>query len=124
MSNSTTETLSERDLERLAALMADNPEFAKKLVDAISEKLDEKFGWRQGELASGFEGIEGRFKAMNDKIDHMQNGIDTLVHNREYIDKGREIFESRTTSTLDGISRRLDSIDGHLSINTDTRRRA
>ena len=121
MSNHTTETLSEHNLAALAALMADNHEFAAKLADVIAEKLDKKFGWRQGELTSDFEKIEGRFKALDNKIDHMQTGIDTLVHNREYIDKGREIFESRTTRTLDEISRRLESIDGHLGI--DSKRR-
>ena len=43
-----TATVTEPDLEALAALMAENPEFAAKLADAIAAKLDEKYGWQQG----------------------------------------------------------------------------
>ena len=49
MHNRSTETIADHDPEALAmALIADNPEFAKKLVDAIAAKLDEKFGFQQG----------------------------------------------------------------------------
>ena len=114
---SITGTLSKRDLAEMVEKLAENPEFAAKLEDAISERLDKKYGWRQGELTSDFEKLEGQFKALNGKIDHMQHGIDTLAHNFTTFGERQDLFSRE----LGKVNTRLDSIDGHLGIKTNTR---
>ena len=97
--------------------MADNPEFAKKLVDAISEKLDEKFGWQQGWMSDRLDEISKKLDRSIEentrRFDSLDSGIADL---RERHDLHAGEFRK--------VKSRLDSIDGHLGINTDTRRRA
>ena len=109
--------LSENDLKVVANIVAKDPEFAKELVDAISEKLDEKFGWMQGH-------INDRLNQISKKLDR---SIEENTRRFDSLDSG--IADLRARHELhDGdfrkVNKRLDSIDGHLDINTDTRRRA
>ena len=75
---SITGTLSKRDLAEMVEKLAENPEFAAKLADAISERLDKKYGWRQGELTDGLEKLEGQYKELDRKFDRMQEGFNNL----------------------------------------------
>ena len=95
-----TETLSEHDLKVVANIMAKDPEFGKVLADAISEQLDNKYGWRQGELTDGFEKLEDQLKNMDTKLDHMQTGIDNLSHNMSGIIEAQQAEARNTKKSL------------------------
>ena len=45
-------------LKLLEDKMEEKPEFAKKIVDAIVEKLDQKFGRRQGDIFFELEELQ------------------------------------------------------------------
>ena len=116
MLNHTTETLGEHDLEALAALMADNPEFAAKLADAIAEKLGEKLygrGWNIAGIEEKLDKVLAKLDDHDNRFDRLDTSIADLRAKDDLID--REVRK---------VNNRLDSIDGHLGINTDTRRTA
>ena len=119
-----TETIVDHDLEALADLMAENHEFAAKLADAIAKKLDEKFGFRQGEMNAGFEALSKKVDTVSSKIDTVSENIDRqfdpLNHNFEMLGQRHTLFEG----DLRKVNDRLDDIAGHLGISTDKRRRA
>ena len=81
MPNHTTETLGEHDLRVVANIVAKDPEFAADVAEIIAEKLDEKFGWRQGRMRDDITELKGQFKALDQKFDRMEGGIDTLTKN-------------------------------------------
>ena len=122
--SNTSRSLTASDLKVVAELMAKDPEFAKELVEAISEKLDDKFGFRQGEMATGFEALSKKLDAVSLKIDtvaeNIDSGFNTIDHNFEMLGQRQRLFEGELRKVND----RLDSIDDHLSINTDKRRPA
>ena len=114
---SITGTLSKRDLAEMVEKLAENPEFAAKLADAISERLDKKYGWRQGH--------------MNDRLDEISEKIDRSIeeNTRRFDSLDSGIADLRARHELHAgefrkVNGRLDSIDRHLGINTDTRRPA
>ena len=124
MSNHSTETMSDHDLEALAELMAIDPRLAENVANIIAAKLDEKFGFRQGEMTAGFEALSKKVDNVSSKIDTLNENIDrrfnTIDHNFEMLGQGQTLFEGELRKVND----RLDSIDGHLGIETDQRRRA
>ena len=97
-------------IDYLVELMVDNP----KLVNL----LDKKFGEHLGDMKADIEELQQRQKDLGDKIDHMQQGIDTLAHNQQMFAEKQDMFGSRTTRAFEKINDRLDSIDGHLSISS------
>ena len=123
MHNLSTETIADHDLEALADLMAKNPEFASKLADAVAAKLDEKFGFRQGEMTPGFEALSEKMDRLSSKVDtmaeNMDRRFDTIDHNFDTLGQKLLLHDGEFRK----INGRLDKIDGHLGITTDTRRR-
>ena len=118
MPDHSTETLSDHDLSTLALLMADDPEFAAKLADAIAERLDEKFGWRQGDMRADINELKGKFKALDQKFDHMQGGIDTLTQNIQVFAERQETLARNSEKHIE---RKLEAhlvnvIDKHLGV--------
>ena len=93
--SNTSRSLAASDMKVVAKLMAKDPEFAKELVDEISKKLDRS--------------IEENTR----RFDSLDSGIADLRARHELHD-----------GYFRKVNKRLDSIDGHLDINTDTRRRA
>ena len=83
--------------------MADNPEFAKKLVDAIAARLDEKFGHRQGWMSEELDHLSERFDQMDRRFDRIDKRFNTLEHNVQLIGERMEIFERNTERRFDGI---------------------
>ena len=73
--------LSDQDIERLAALMAKDPKFAHELADAIATRLDEKYGFRQGEIIDDIEKVSGKIDGLSSKLDAMGHRFSTLEHN-------------------------------------------
>ena len=116
MHSRSTETIADHDPEALAvALMADNPEFAKKLVDAISAKLDEKFGFQQGWMSAQIGELPKKVDGLSSKIDTVAQNIDkrfdTLAHNQKVFAEKQELFELRTDRRLKDINERLGNGD-------------
>ena len=120
MPNPSTETLSEHNLERLAALMADNPEFAAKLAGAIAKKLNEDHGFDLGWLRTDIDDLKDGQKDIKATLDHHGELLDTMHHNIQDL-RGRHDLHG---GEFRKVNDRLDKIDGHLGINTDTRKRA
>ena len=84
MANHTTETLSERNLEALAVLMADNPDVWNKLAEKIAEKVGDRLYERGWSTA----GIERRLDKIDGKVSDLQDGMKTLTHNvRTYAER-------------------------------------
>ena len=108
MPNHITETLSEHNLEALVALMADNLKFVAKLADAIAERLDEKYGWGQGEIKADLETLQ---QGQKDLSENLGGKIDTLAHNFKMYGKRLDAFEGRTNRSFEAINRRLDGSD-------------
>ena len=105
-------TLSEHELNVVAKLVSKDPEFARVLADAISEQLDKKYGWRQGELTDGFEQLEVQLKNVNVKVDDlrkdMEKGFDNLSGNLQNVfDKQEALARNTKESLLKAIERRL-----------------
>ena len=118
MPKRSTETLSEYDLKALAVLMAKDPELVKTLVDALSETLDEKFGHRQGDVFFELDDLKGQFKALDQKFDHMQEGIDTLTHNLQvFAERQETVARDSEKRLLRAIDYRLGSTASNLSRN-------
>ncbi len=113
----TSRSLAASDMKVVAKLMAKDPEFAKELVDAISEKLDEKFGWMQGHMNDRLDEIS---KKLDRSIEENTRRFDSLDSGIADLRAGHELHDGYFRK----VNKRLDSIDGHLDINTDTRRRA
>ena len=120
MPDHSTGRFSDDELNSLAVLMADHPEFAAKLADAITERLDEKYGWRQGELADGFEKLSQKTDQILAKLEDHDMRFDTLDHNFQMLGEKVDL----TNSEVRKVNGRIDSIDRHLGINTDTKRSA
>ena len=120
MPDYSTETLSDHDLSTLAVLMADDPKFAAKLADAIAERLDEKFGRRQGDIFFELEELQKGQKKILNKLEDHDTRFDTLDRSIQDLRERHELH----AGDFRKVNKRLDSIDGHLGINTDTRRRA
>ena len=102
MPNHTT-ALSDRDFADLATLMADNPEFAAKLADAIAKRLDERYGWGQGEIKADLEVLKQGQKDLSDRIDRMQGGIDTLAHNQQMFGEKLQLVDGRLKKVEDHV---------------------
>ena len=100
-----TETLSEDNIALLADIMAENPEFAKKLVDAISKKLDEKFGHQQGWMSETLEDLSEKFDQMSSDMKHgfanVDKGLETLSHNMEMLGERQDLFDRRLKKSED-----------------------
>ena len=120
MAYSITEPLSEHDLEALAELMADNPELADRVANIIATKLDEKFGFRQGEMTAGFEDLKEGQKAIMAKLADHGELLNTMHHNIQDL-RSKHDLHGRHLDKIDG---RLGKIYGHLGLTTDTRKRA
>ena len=116
MLDSITGTLSEHDLEALAEMMADNPEFAKKLVDAISDKLDEKFGRKQGDIFFELDELKEGQKKILDKLEDHYKQFGTLDHNLQMFADRQEILAGDTEKRL------LKAIDDRLGSGAERRR--
>ena len=102
-----TETLSEHDITLLADIMADNPEFAKRLVDAISEKLDDKFGHQQGWMSGTLEELSEKLDQMSSDMKH---GFDNVDKRFDTIDQNMEMSGQRQ----DLFDRRIEKIEDRL----------
>ena len=107
MQNHTTETLSEHDLEALVTLMADNPEFAAKLADAISERLDKKYGWNQGCMRDKVEEMSGKLNAVSQDS---KRQFDTLCNNFEMLGDRQTLFEREMRSVNNSLQEIKDSL--------------
>ena len=105
--NYSTETLPEQEIKHLADIMADNPNFAEKLADAIAERLDEKYGFDQGWMKASIEELK---QGQNDLKQNMNRRFDTLEHNFKMFGEKQDLFE-REMMRVNG---RLDTIDGRL----------
>ena len=97
--------------------MADNPEFVAKLADALAERLDNKYGWDIGEMRVTLEKVSGKLETLSQDS---KRRFDNLDHNFKTFGDKQDLFERE----LGKINGRINSIDEHLGINTDTRRRA
>ena len=113
MPNPSTETLSEHDLKALAVLMTKDPEFAAKLAGAIAKKLNEDHGFDLGWLRVDINDLKDGQKGI-------KATLDTMHHNIQDLRARHELHDGEFRKVND----RLDRIDGHLGINTDTRKRA
>ena len=112
--------MSDHDLEALAVLMSKNPDFAAQLADAIAKRLDEDYGWGQGEIKADLEALQQGQKNLFVKLEDHDKRFNTIDHNFEMFDQRQTLFEGELRKVND----RLGKIDGRLGINTDTRRRA
>lgn len=111
MQKDTIERLTDHDISRLANLMADNPEFAKKLVDAISQKLDEKFGFHIGRMKDHLEQHDDQFKKINSKLDRMEGKIDTLSFNFKMMGERHELLERKVDRGFEKVSQSLERLE-------------
>ena len=113
--NNITTTLSEQEFDRLAELIADNPEFAKKLVDAISAKLDEKFGFQQGWMKDQVDKLSGEIDRLSSDMTagfrRVAEPMDTVEHNFKMMGERQDLFERKTEFQFKKIDRKVDSID-------------
>ena len=105
MLDHSTGTLSENDLKVVADIVAKDPEFAADVAEIIAEKLDEKFGWRQGDMRADIKELKGQFKELDQKFDHIQNGFDNLEGNlktfHERLDVEARKIEKRVVRAID-----------------------
>ena len=97
--------------------MADNPEFAAKLADALAERLGNKL------RDAGFDlsGIEQSLDTIQDTLKNHDRRFDTLDHNFETLGEKLQLHDGEFRK---GQRSSRQKIDGHLGINTDTRKRA
>ena len=79
VSSFSTESLSDHDREALAVLMADNPEFAAKLADAVAEKVGEKLGEKLVQIGWIMADVEKRLEKIDDKLEEHDRRLDTLL---------------------------------------------
>ena len=96
--------------------MADNPEVWNKLADAIAEKVGDRLyerGWSTAGIEERLDKIDAKLKDHDRRFDNLDHAISDL--------RGRHEIHA---GEFRKVNKRLDSIDGHLGINTDTRRRA
>ena len=107
MPNHTTETLAEYDLEALVALMADNPDFAAKLADAIANRLDEKYGWNQGWMRDKVEEMSGKLDTVSQDS---KTQFDTLCNNFEMLGERQTLFEREMRSVNNSLQEIKDSL--------------
>ena len=88
--------LSDQDIERLAVLMAKNLKFANELADAVAKRLDETFGFRQGEIVDKLDEISEKLTAHDHRFDDMDRRFDTLEHNFGVFGEKLDLVEKRT----------------------------
>ncbi len=93
--------------------MAKDPEFADKLAGAIAKKLNEDHGFDLGWLRVDINDLKAGQKGI-------KATLDTMHHNIQDLRARDELHDGEFRKVND----RLDNIDGHLGINTDTRKRA
>ncbi len=118
MSDHSTGRLSDDEvLQLLEDRVEENPEFAPKLARAIAKSLDDDFGWQQGYKRDKLEEISSKLDVLSGDS---KNRFETLESKFATFGERQDIFSRE----LGKVNTRLDSIDGHLGINTDTRRRA
>ena len=108
--------LSDDDINTLAALMADNTEFAAKLADAVAKRVGEELETRGWDGA----GIDEKLDKALAKLDRNGELLETMHGNIQDL-RGRHDLLDRE---IGKVNDRLESIDGHLCIETDKRRRA
>ena len=108
--------LSDDDINALAALMANNPEFASKLADAVARRVGEELETRGWDGA----GIEDKLDKVLDTQSSHGELLETMHHNIQDLRARHDIHDREFKK----VNKRLDNIDVHLGINTDTRRRA
>lgn len=119
MHNLSTETIADHDLEALADLMADNPEFATKLAAAIAKKLNEEHGFDLGWLRSDIDDLKDGQKSIKATLGRHGDLLDTMHHNIQDLRERHDLHDGEFRK----VNYRLDKIDGHLGINTDPRKR-
>ena len=106
------------DLEALAVMLTETPSALDKLADAIAERLDRKFGFRQGEMAAGFEQLNEKFDRLESKVDaiadNMDRRLDTMDNNFKALGQRIDLLEREST-------RRFDAIDAHLGVDSTNR---
>ena len=105
-------TLSDEEIERLAVIMAKDPE----ALDRLATKLAEKVGDKLFEAGFDLTGINEALARIESKLEQ----LDTINHNIQDL-RARHELHDREFRKVNG---RLDSIDRHLGITTDTRRPA
>ena len=104
----------EEVLKLVERRVEEEPElFVAKLAEALSERLDEKFGWRQGELADGFESLERKLNTLDQKFDRMGNRLDRLEGNLQTFYERQEVeaqkIEKRVVEAIDERFTRLET---------------
>ena len=104
----------EEVLKLVERRVEEKPElFVAKLAEALSERLDEKFGWRQGELADGFESLERKLNTLDQKFDRMGNRLDRLEGNLQTFYERQEVeaqkIEKRVVEAIDERFTRLET---------------
>lgn len=106
MSSFSTESLSDHDREALAVLMADNPEFAAKLADAVAEKVGEKLGEKLVQIGWIMVDVEKRLEKIDDKLEEHDRRLDTLAHNFEMFGQKQDLFSRELHALHVGIRSR------------------
>ena len=104
--------LSDQDIERLAALMAKNSKFANDLADAVAKRLDETFGFRQGEIVDKLDEISEKLTAHDHRFDNMDRRFDTLEHNFGVFGEKLDLVEKRSEK----IEKRLSKAGGGFKV--------
>lgn len=122
--DSSTVSISEQDFDRLVRWMANDSKFMDKLADGIAQRLDEKFGHQQGFMSEKMEELSEKIDRMDQRMTagfrSVDERFDTLDHNFKTLGEKLQLHDGEFRKVND----RLDKIDGHLGINTDTRKRA
>ena len=90
------EDLSDQEIQRLVDMLAKDPKFANELADAIAARLDEKYGFKQGEIIADIEKLSGQIAGLSSKFDAMAGQFNTLAHNQEMFGGKLELVEKRT----------------------------
>ena len=114
MENHTIEAISDAELERLAVIMANNPEALDRLATKLAEKVGDKI------FDAGFDltGINESLARIESKLESHDRRFDTIDHNFHMLGEKVDL----TNREMRKVNDRIDSTS-HLGINTDTRKR-
>lgn len=109
-------TLSDEHIERLADIMANDP----TALDRLATKLAEKVGDRLFQAGFDLTGVNEKLDQVIDTQRQQGELLNTMHGNIQNL-RGRVDLTNREVRK---VNNRIDSIDAHLGINTDSRRTA
>ena len=113
MPNHTTEALSERDIAKLAAMMADNIDVFDRLADAVAEKLGEKLyarGWDTAGIDDKLDTILAKLNEHDRRFDTVDRQFETIENNLQAFSEKQGMFERKTERTLKRIKNRVEGL--------------